>query len=586
MSEPDATPRPAPLLGAMLGLARPERGRLALGMLFLALGSVMGLLFPQAIRILVDDALGPGKSLTKVNQAALVLLVVFLVQAAATALRTALFTIAGERVVARLRTDLFSRLLDQEIAFFDQRESGELISRLASDTALLQSAVSVHISMALRLLASVLGGVGFLIYTSPRVTLLMVAVIPAVAFGAVAYGRRVRKLSREMQDAVAASSAVAAEALAAIRTVRAFAAEANEGARYGSVVERSFQLARRRSIVSSTFMGVVSFASYGAAVLVLWYGGYLVVEGALTIGELTSFLVYTMIVAFSLGALGDLWVEFMKAGGAAERVFEILRRLPAIAPSGGSEPAQVEGRLAFEGVQFSYPARKDAPVLQTIDLAVQPGEVVALVGPSGAGKSTIAAMLLRLYDPDGGRILLDGRDVRELDPGWLRRQIGLVSQEPTLFSSSIAENIRYGRVGATDEEVTAAAKAANAHDFITKFPDGYTTRVGERGVQLSGGQKQRVAIARALLKDPRILVLDEATSALDAESEHLVQEALERLMQGRTTLIIAHRLSTVIGCDRVIVLEAGRIVQSGDHAALVGEEGLYRRLVERQFVPA
>jgi ATP-binding cassette subfamily B protein len=306
----------------------------------------------------------------------------------------------------------------------------------------------------------------------------------------------------------------------------------------------------------------------------------------MTIGALTSFLVYTLLVAFALGGLSDLWADLNKAIGAAARVFELIDRQPGIPSSGGAVPARVEGGIELRGVRFRYPSRPEAPVLQGLDLALRPGEVVALVGPSGAGKSTIAALVTRLYDPEEGAVLLDGRDVRELHPAWLRRQIGVVSQEPMLFSSSIADNIRYGREGASDEELYAAAKAANAHDFIMKFPEGYHTRVGERGVQLSGGQKQRVAIARAVLKDPRLLVLDEATSALDAESEHLVKEALDRLREGRTTLVIAHRLSTVKDADRVVVMDGGQVVQSGDHAALMGQEGLYRRLVERQFVAA
>ena len=569
-----------------LQLARPERASIAAGTFFLAVGSLAGLLFPQAIRYIVDQSMGPGKSVAALDRAALWLLGIFVVQAIAVAMRSALFTIAGERVVARLRSALFARLMDQEIAFFDARKTGELTNRLASDTTVLQNTVSVNISMGLRFLASVVGGIGFLLYTSPRLTLVMLAVVPPVALGAVVYGRRVRKLSLAVQDTLAKSSEIAEEALSGIRTVRAFSAEPSEVARYDAAVTASFGLARARTIMGSTFIGVASFAAYSAIAAVLWYGGHLVSSGVLSAGGLTSFLVYTLLVAVSLGGLTDLWADFMKASGAAERIFELLDRCPAIPPSGGVELTAIEGRVDFDGVTFSYPTRPDASVLNGIDLAVRPGEVVAIVGPSGAGKSTIAALLTRLYDPDGGKIRIDGHDLRELAPDGLRRKIGVVSQEPILFSCSIAENIRYGRASATDAEVFAAARTANAHSFIERFPEGYATLVGERGVQLSGGQKQRVAIARAVLKDPRILVLDEATSALDAESEHLVKEALERLMKGRTTLIIAHRLSTVAGADRVCVLDGGRIVQSGAHGALMGQEGLYRRLVERQFVSA
>lgn len=577
--------RPAgPSLRRILRLARPEVRSLVAGTFFLALGSAASLAFPQAIRFIVDQAQTGG--LATLDRAALWLILVIVIQAAAAALRFSLFTVAGERVVARLRGDLFARLVEQEIAFFDEKKTGELTNRLSSDTTVLQNAVSVNISMALRFLVTTVGGMGLLFYTSPRLTLVMLAVVPPVALGAVAYGRRVRKLSRDVQDALASGSEVAEEVLGGIRTVRAFDAERHEAARYASAVARSFDIARKRALTAATFMGVASFAAYLAAVAVLWYGGRLVAGGGLTAGGLTSFLVYTLLVAFSLGGLSDLWADFMKASGAAERIFELLDRAPAIPPAGGAEPAHVEGRVELSGVVFSYPTRRDAPVLTGIDLAIRPGEVVALVGPSGAGKSTIAGLLSRLYDPDAGAILLDGHDLRELSPSFLRRQVGVVAQEPILFSSSIGENIRYGREGATDAEVEAAARAANAHTFVSRFPDGYATLVGERGVQLSGGQKQRVAIARAVLKDPRILVLDEATSALDAESEHLVKEALDRLMEGRTTLIIAHRLSTVKGADRVLVIDGGKIVQSGPHAALMAEDGMYKRLVERQFVAA
>ncbi|XXY51627.1 ABC transporter transmembrane domain-containing protein [Sorangium sp. So ce269] len=570
----------------LLRLARPELGSLALGTLFLGIGSGMGLLLPQVIQRLIDDALGPGKPVAAFDRAALWLVPLIALQAVAVALRYVLFTTAGERVVARLRASLFDHVLQQEMAFFDDRRTGELTSRLASDTTVVQNAVSVHISMALRLAVSVVGGLGFLLYTSPRLTLLMLSVIPPVLLGAVIYGRKVRKLSRAVQDSLARSGEIAEEALSGIRTVRAFAAEKQELARYAGQVTESFERARARVRASGAFSGVVTFAGYAATGLVLWYGGRLVVAGRLTIGELTAFLVYTLLVAFSLAGLSDLWAELMRALGAAERVFELLDRAPAMPLSGGVEPAAVQGRLELERVGFSYPARKDVPVLKGIDLSVRPGEVIALVGSSGAGKSTIASLLMRLYDPDEGRILLDGHDLRALSPSWLRRQIGIVAQEPILFATSVADNIRYGRASASDEEVEAAARAANAHDFILRFPEGYRTLVGERGVQLSGGQKQRVAIARAVLKAPRLLVLDEATSALDTESEHLVKAALDTLMKGRTTLIIAHRLSTVMGADRVLVMDGGRIVQSGAHAALVAQDGLYRRLVERQFVSA
>ncbi|MRG94172.1 ABC transporter ATP-binding protein [Polyangium spumosum] len=583
-SDPDKPAPPTNMsLGRLLGLARPEVARLAAGTLFLVIGTLMGLLVPQAFRVILDRAVGKADGFWTIDRAALALVALAAVQATTTALRFVLFTSAGERVVTRLRRDLFEHLLAQEIAFFDERKTGELTSRLAADTTLVQNAVSVNISMGLRFAAQVLGGVGFLVYTSPILTAVMLGVVPPVALGAVAYGRRVRKLSREAQDALARANEVAEETIAGIRTVRAFAAERTEANRYTSAVWDAFAVVWRRIVTSSVFMSVSSFAAFAALALVLWYGGRLVAQGEMTPGGLTSFLIYTLMVAFSLGGMSELWADLMRASGAAERVFELIDRPPAIPLAEGARPEVVEGGIELSKVSFVYPSRKDLPVLRGLDLTIAPGEVVALVGPSGSGKSTIAALLLRLYDPSEGRITLDGKDLRELSPEWLRRNVGVVSQEPMLFSCSVADNIRYGRTTATEAEVEAAARAANAHEFVSKFPEGYATLVGERGVKLSGGQKQRVAIARAVLKDPRILVLDEATSALDAESEHLVKEALDRLMRGRTTLIIAHRLSTVMGADRVVVIEDGKIVQSGDHATLMQQGGLYRRLVERQL---
>jgi ATP-binding cassette subfamily B protein len=421
-----------------------------------------------------------------------------------------------------------------------------------------------------------------LFVTSWRLTVLALAVVPAVVGGAVVYGRAVRKVSRQVQDALARSTEVAEETLSGIRTVRAFAREEAEARRYGDAVQESFRLARRRAAMGAAFGGGMAFAGYGAVALVLWYGGSLLVAGRMTVGELTSFVLYTFTVAFGLGALSGVWEDLVKALGAGERVFELLDRQPRVA-SGGIRPPDVVGTVRFEEAGFAYPARPDAPVLRGVNLELRRGEVTALVGPSGAGKSTVAALLSRFYDPQEGALRLDGTDLRELDASWLREQVGVVSQEPILFATTIAHNIRYGRESATDAQVEAAARAAHAHMFISSFPDGYYTLVGERGVRLSGGQKQRVAIARALLKDPRVLVLDEATSALDAESEHLVQEALRTLMAGRTTLVIAHRLSTVKEADRVVVMDRGRIVQSGRHQDLVAEEGIYRQLVARQF---
>lgn len=579
---PDAPPTP---LRRVLALAWPERRSIGIGTLFLVISAAMSLAYPQAIRVIIDSAFEDGDP-DLVDTAALAMLVIFFIQGISTALRSYLFTVAGERIVTRLRSDLFSAILHQEVGFFDARRTGELTNRLASDTTVLQNTVSVNVSMAMRHTASVIGGIALLLYTSPQLTLLMLAVVPAVALGAVFVGRRIRVLSRQAQDALAAANEVAEETISGLRTVRVFTREHGEAQRYSNKVEQAFELARKRAAAGAAFFGTASFAGYAAVALVLWYGGHLVIDQVMSVGDLTSFVLYTLLVAFALGALGSLWTDFMKATGSAERVFALLDRVPAIPLTGGSTLPAIEGRIDFEHVSFTYPTRPDITVLNTIDLHIEPGEAVALVGPSGSGKSTVASLLTRLYDPDSGSILIDKTPLTELDPLWLRQQIGVVSQEPILFSTTIADNIRYGRESATREDIEAAARAANAHDFIETFPEGYDTLVGERGVQLSGGQKQRVAIARAVLKDPSLLILDEATSALDAESEHLVKEALDRLMQGRSTLIIAHRLSTVKDADRVLVLEGGRIIQSGSHKALLEQEGLYKQLIERQFVAA
>jgi ABC transporter fused permease/ATP-binding protein len=579
--EKNAERAPGVPLRRLVSLARPEWKNLAIACVFLAVGSVGTLVYPQSLRFILDEALGQ-KDPRVIDRAALLMIGVLVVQAAASSMRYVLFSVTGERIVAKLRADVYRAILRQEIAFFDSRSTGELTSRLASDTTILQNTVSVNVSMALRNVATMIGGVAALVWTSPRLAAVMLAIVPPVAIGAVLYGRRVRALSREVQDALASSSQVAEESISGLRTVRSFAAEELEAKRYALAVARSFDVAKRRAYMGGAFDFGASLSGFAVATAVLWYGGHLVMSGAMTVGALTSFFVYTLVVAFSLAAVSDVWADFMKASGAGARIFEILDREPAMG-SGGERPMSIEGALELVDVSFRYPARPDAEVLTHVSLALRPGEVVALVGPSGSGKSTIAALLARMYDPVSGKIVLDGRDLATLDAEWLRTQVGAVSQEPLLFARSIADNIRYARPTATDAEVEEAARTANALEFVKRFPDGFATMVGERGVQLSGGQKQRIAIARAVLKDPRILVLDEATSALDAESEHLVKEALERLMKGRTTLIIAHRLSTVMGADRVLVLDRGRVVQEGEHKALVAEEGLYKKLVEKQF---
>ncbi len=572
-----------PLWLRILWLAQAERKILAWGTLFLVIASASNLIYPQAIRTMLDQAL-TAKSMDKINQISLIMLIVFVVQAVASSLRYYLFTLAGERTVLRLREKLYGHILDQEIAFFDFNKTGDLMSRLSSDTAVLQNAVSVNISMGLRSLAGAVGGICLMIYTSPWLALSMLLIIPPVAVGAAIFGKRIRVFSRKAQDALAEASIVAEETLGGMRTVRSFAQENFEKARYATRLAASLVAVRSRIFQISIFMGLASLVGYTAIAGIVWAGGREVVLGQLSVGDLTQFLIYLLLVAFSVGSLGGLWGDFMAAVGAAKRLFDILEREPQVALHDGLVLESVRGHISFQQISFCYPARPEQKVLDQFTLDVEPNQVIALVGPSGSGKTTIASLLSRFYDPLSGNIFLDGQDLNKISPHSLRLQIGLVSQEPILISASVEENIRYANPAATIEQVREAARAANADEFIMKFPDQYKTMVGERGIQLSGGQKQRVAIARAILKNPKILILDEATSALDTESEALVQQALTHLMKGRTTLVIAHRLATIQNADLICVLENGKIMEKGNHKELVAKEsGLYRKLVERQM---
>lgn len=570
------------LTARLLGLARPQLGILSLATVSLLISSGLSLAYPQAVRWMVDLVID-GEDLSLLNQVAVVLVLMFLVQSVFTMLRAWLFTVAGERVVRDLRVRLYAAILHQDMAFFDTGRTGELTNRLASDTTVLQNTVTVNLSMGLRYLIGTMGGIALLFWMSASLALFALAVVPVVAVAASVLGRVIRKLSKRMQDALASSTVVAEETFAGVRTVRTFARESDEVARYTEAVQHSYVIAARRALAVGSFHGLAGFAGYSAVAVVVWMGGRMVISDEMTMGDLTAFLLYTLMVAVSMGALAGLYADFMKAMGASQRVFELMEQTPVLEKSGDHELNDVSGGIQFQQVSFAYPSRPDVPVLNGLDLAVSSGEIVALVGASGSGKSTVAHLVSRLYDPNDGAVLVDGIDLTTVRPKSLRVHVGVVSQEPLLFATTIADNIRYGDVTASDEQVRSAAKAANALSFIEAFPEGFQTRVGERGIQLSGGQKQRVAIARAVLKDPKILILDEATSALDTESEYLVQEALERLMRGRTTIIIAHRLSTVQGADRVVVLENGMIQESGTHAELMGRQSVYRRLVERQF---
>lgn len=569
------------ILKKFLRLSREERPLLALGFLFLAISSAALLTYPHFIKDIIDQAL-TTRSQEALNRAAILALVVFIIQASTSALRYYFFTLAGEKTVKRLRQNLFNRILDQNISFFDQQKTGELLGRLGSDTALLQNALSVNISMLVRSFVQAAGGVLMLFLTSAKLTVFILIIIPPLGFLAARFGKRVKAISRQTQDTLATSTAVAEESISNSRTVKAFAQEAHEQSRYHQRLEATFNLSREKIKVVANFTNMVTILGFSAVVFIVWFGGRLVIEGELTVGTLTSFLLYVITVAFSVGMLGSLWTDFMSAFGASERIFELLEKETEDIKAGSNQ--MPEGAITFQNVTFSYPTRPDFPVLRDISFSLAPHETVAIVGPSGMGKSTIVQLLLRFYETNSGKILFGDQSSTEISLETIRKSIGLVAQEPILVSETLAENIRYGKPDATEDEILKASRLAFAHDFISSFPQGYDTLVGERGIQLSGGQKQRVAIARALLKNPKLLILDEATSALDSESEHLVQMALEQQLGKRTTLIIAHRLSTIKRADKILVLDQGQIVQNGTHDELYkNTSGPYHKLVNKQF---
>ncbi|MFZ5624777.1 MAG: ABC transporter ATP-binding protein [Gemmatimonadota bacterium] len=577
-------PSPAPLL-RLWPRVRPFRRPLALAGLALVASSAIGLAFPAVVRYLLDAAFVHGDR-QLLDRIALGLVGVFVVAAALNYVQTYYLTATGEMAVAGLRTELFSRLLEQPPGFFAERRTGELTSRLTSDVALLQGVLSHQIAEFSRQILSLVGGVVLLTLMQPRLMLTALGVAPVVIGAAILFGRRLRRVTTGVQDRIAEATAVADEAFSQIRTVQGFAQEAAERKRFGDRMANVVASAMERARVRATFFAAITLAAFGGIVIVLWQGGQMVLDGRLTPGALVSFLLYTVSIAAAIGALASFFGSYQEAVGAAERVFELLEApVPIASPARPVPlPRPVRGLIELDDVSFRYQAAGEAPpALTSVSLRIEPGEVVALVGPSGAGKSTIVSLLLRFWDVTEGAIRVDGVDVRHLALSDLRGAIGVVPQDPALFSGSIYENIAYARPDASADAVEAAARAAHAHEFIVQLPDGYQTRVGERGVKLSGGQRQRIAIARAVLKDPAILVLDEATSSLDTESERLVEDALERLLVGRTTIIIAHRLSTVRRADRIVGLEKGRVVEEGTHAELLAANGLYARLYQRQF---
>ena len=542
------------------------------------------LLLGQGLQRLIDQGFG-DRSPGSLNAAAIFMFAVVAALGVATATRFYLVSWLGERVAADLRRAVFDHVISLSPEYFETARTGDILSRMTADIALLQSLIGSAISMGLRTALTSVGALGLLIATSPKLAGIVVVVVPLVVVPLVLFGRRERKLSKFAQERVADLAATAEETLNGLRIVQAFTHEPADRRRFAAEVEQSVGAALRRIASRAFLILIVILLCFGAITFSLWVGGQDVIAGRMTGGQLSAFVFYAVLLASSGATISELWGEIQRAAAAADRLIEVTETRATIAapanPTPLPEPPQ--GRFAFENVTFHYPTRPDTPALDGFTLDVRAGETVALVGPSGAGKTSVLQLLLRFYDPRAGRITLDGVDIRALDPTALRGRLGLVPQDPVIFSTSAAENIRYGRPDASDAEVEAAARAAAAHDFVMALPQGYASSLGARGVMLSGGQRQRIAIARAILRDPPILLLDEATSALDAESEQAVQQALARLAQGRTTLVVAHRLATVRRADRIVVMEAGRITAMGTHEALVAEGGLYARLAALQF---
>ncbi|RMF01412.1 MAG: ATP-binding cassette domain-containing protein [Chloroflexi bacterium] len=565
----------------LLSYVRPYTGRMVLALITLFLSTLLGLVMPLIVGSVVDVVF-VQTSLDLLNRFTLVLLVIFLVRAVFSFINRYSIAFVGERVVADLRRQLYDHLISFSLRFYADHRTGEIVSRVTNDVTTLQAAVTENVIALLQQTLTLIGGVVFLFWLDWRLTSIILLGIPIVTLTMVYLGRKIRTAARNVQDRLAEATGVVDESFGGIRIVKSFAREEYESNRFGAKVEETFAAAMERAKISAVLAPLIGFLAFMSITVTIWFGGYEVIQGRLTPGGLVSYIIYTMLVAGPIAAFSGLYSQFQSALGATQRIFELLDTAPDIEDAPHAVPLPtIIGRVVFEDVSFEYDS--SVPVLHNLSLTVEPGQVVALVGPSGAGKTTLVNLIPRFYDVTSGKITIDGTDLRDVTLNSLRGQIGIVPQESILFSDTVMQNIRYGRLDATDAEVEAAARAANAHEFITAMPNGYQTLVGERGVKLSGGQRQRISIARAILKDPRILILDEATSSLDSESEHLVQEALERLMRSRTTFVIAHRLSTITNADWVVVLDGGRIVEQGTHTDLLARQGLYYKLHAMQF---
>lgn len=576
----------------LLGLAKPERWKLAGAICCLVISSAVTLSVPFFIGKIIDLIYTSEKEnmMSTLRTFCASLIVIFIIGGLANFGRVYILQSSSQRIVKRLREKLFTRIMHQEVGFFDKTKTGELINRLAVDTQVVAQSMSQNISDGLRSILQASTGIGMMTFISAKLTLISMGIVPPVAIGSIIYGRYLRKITKQVQNSLADATQVAEERIATIRTVRAFAHEPKECQAYTNGVEKVLQLSYKESLASAIFWGFTGFSGNVIIISVFYFGGQMMAESNISMGDLSAFLLYAAYVGASLNGITSFYTELNRGVAASERIWNLIDRKPLIELDYMSKPTiklnAIGGEIGMKNMTFSYPSRPDAKIFSDLSLNIPAGSITAIVGPSGSGKSTLGALLLRFYDPESGIITLDGHNIQDFEPRWLRSKIGIVSQEPILFSTTIGENISYGSENPESvkiDDIIYAAKKANAYNFIQEFPDGFNTLVGERGIMLSGGQRQRVAIARAILKNPKILILDEATSALDAESEYQVQDALEGLMVGRTVLVIAHRLSTIKSADNIVVLDSGRVVESGSYDHLIAlNDGLFKKLVERQ----